>query len=509
MAVNVPLVEGKLAARVVAGYEDRGGWVDKPNLQQKDVNSGTLNNVRAKIKAQPTDSLSIELSAWHSRDEYDGFTGANRGWTNPSAVNESVLVDYNIYGLSVGYALPAFTISSTTGYMNLKNDSLYDLSWVGVPLIIGTVNNSDVFSEELIFNSSLEGPWRWTAGAMYRDGTEQLNQIFGGSLPSAAGIADTASTSVAVFGEVTRTLGKLEFTAGLRRFEDKVTYDQPAAPSTNQTAFFGEVNFHATSPRVVLTWHAADDALLYGSYAEGFRSGGTLSPDRVSNGLSALKPDTLKNYEVGTKGELLDGRLKYDVSVFYIDWQDIQQTRTITLPSGIPVSAQLNGDSASGFGSDVGLTLQPIEGLTLGLNFGWSDLTLDKDVLSVVGGVNTAFAKAGNRIPFSPEYTGGVSADYAFPLGTSGFEAVLSASASYVSSQIFRTILFDQIRSATGDNTTIGRVGFSIQAPKHWELNFFINNINNEQDVVVPDLFSLVPMRARPRTIGAQFAYEY
>lgn len=499
-AVNVPLVEGKLAARVVAGYDDRGGWVDKPNVQQKDVNSGTQQNVRAKIKAQPTDNLSIDLSAWHSRDEYDGFAGADRGWTNPATANESLLVDYEVYGLTVDYTLPLFTVSSMTGYMDLENISIFDFSWAlpQIP-VIGTLNNSDVFSEELVLNSSSGGPWRWTVGAMYRDSTEQLWQTFDGTTPSADGVADVASESLAVFGELTRIFGQLELTAGLRHFKDSVTVDQPAI------AFHSENRVHATSPRVVLTWHPTDDAMLYGSYAEGFRSGGTRGTDEIPT----LKPDTLKNYEIGAKGGFLDGRLQYDVSVFYMDWQDIQQTRTITLPSGIPVSARINGDSASGIGTDVGLTLQPIKGLTLGLNFSWNDLTLDKDVPSVVGGANVVFANAGDRIPFSPEYTAGLSADYAFPLGASGFEAVFSASASYVSSQIFRTILFDQILSETGDNTTIGRVGFSIHSPRHWQVNLFVNNINNEQGVVAPDLFSYVPVRARPRTVGVQFAYNY
>ena len=69
MAVNIPLVKDKLAARLVAGYESLSGWIDKAG--DEDVNDGELANFRLKVNAQPTEQLSIGLTGWFSRADYD------------------------------------------------------------------------------------------------------------------------------------------------------------------------------------------------------------------------------------------------------------------------------------------------------------------------------------------------------------------------------------------------------------------------------------------------------
>jgi hypothetical protein len=35
-------------------------------------------------------------------------------------------------------------------------------------------------------------------------------------------------------------------------------------------------------------------------------------------------PDETKNYELGIKGQVLDGALQFDASLYYIDWSDVQ-----------------------------------------------------------------------------------------------------------------------------------------------------------------------------------------
>ena len=69
MALNVPIVEGKLAARAVASYKNLSGWINGPLGDH--LNEGELQNYRLKLKAQPTEALSIGLSANLTRNHYD------------------------------------------------------------------------------------------------------------------------------------------------------------------------------------------------------------------------------------------------------------------------------------------------------------------------------------------------------------------------------------------------------------------------------------------------------
>ncbi len=68
-AINIPIVEGKLAIRGVVDYEDLSGWIDRP--AKKDANGSELRNYRFKVNAEPTDALSVGLSAWIKRDHVD------------------------------------------------------------------------------------------------------------------------------------------------------------------------------------------------------------------------------------------------------------------------------------------------------------------------------------------------------------------------------------------------------------------------------------------------------
>src|SRR3546814_2972614 len=46
---------------------------------------------------------------------------------------------------------------------------------------------------------------------------------------------------------------------------------------------------------------------------------------RAAPQFSPLKPDLLRNYELGVKGGTADGQLLFDAAIYYIDWRDVQQ----------------------------------------------------------------------------------------------------------------------------------------------------------------------------------------
>ena len=512
-AVNIPIVDDKLAARAVIGYENDSGWIDRPD--QSNANDASLLNIRLKIAAQPTDELSIGLSGWSSRSNYGALSYSPNNRNIDFLNDEPVHTDFDAYGAKVGYRFPTFELTSATSYLDYHNDFYWETAAPPNDALLYTINGSHVFTQEIYLASTIEGPWRWTAGGSYRDGKDQLYQ----ALPFYDFYEDEydISKSYAVFGELTRKLtDRLELTGGLRYFHEVVTdgeyfSDAPPAPPISASSAF-----HKVSPRGVLSWRASDSESFYASYSEGFRSGGNQDPATLHSGFyPPFRPDNLKNYEVGTKGTLWQGRVTFDTSVYYMDWQHVQQLLTVPVP-GIPNfnnAEIINGQSASGVGVDFATTIQVTDALTVGINFSWNDLTEDAAVVAhpsgAPGGV-VVFAK-GDRLNLSPEDTAGATADYQFPIASTGYKGHLSGAINFVSSQYYRRLVGTGVDTTPGENITMGRVAVSTISPGgHWTTSLYVDDVNNEQNAVFLH-WTDVPQRnlyVRPRTFGLQVEYK-
>jgi iron complex outermembrane receptor protein len=256
-------------------------------------------------------------------------------------------------------------------------------------------------------------------------------------------------------------------------------------------------------PRVVLTWYPSHDVTAYASYSEGFRSGFPQSPTTlaVAPGFPAARPDRLHNYELGAKTDFFDKRLSLDTAVYYIYWADIQQLITVPFGNtGVSISAPINGQAARGPGVDLALTARPVDALEFSLSAGWNDLTMDGKVYSA-GAV--LFAK-GDRLNFSPKYTGGVSGAYRFAIG-GPLNGRLWASDNYTSQLIDRST-----HSLTyGTNLTNVRAGLSVDDSRRgWTATLFGDNLTNNYGAV-PGYPAVEEIRPRPRTVGLQVDYKF
>jgi iron complex outermembrane receptor protein len=132
---------------------------------------------------------------------------------------------------------------------------------------------------------------------------------------------------------------------------------------------------------------------------------------------------------------------------------------------------------------------------------------MDSDVYS--GGA-VLFPKGG-RLNFSPEYTAGLSLDYAFPLGSSGLGGRLFASGNYISEQDNRVLLGSTVVIGRGDPTYMSRAGFSLTSNGGWAATLFCDNLSNYQESPIPGYggFPLYRGRVQPRTVGLQLEYRH
>jgi iron complex outermembrane recepter protein len=271
---------------------------------------------------------------------------------------------------------------------------------------------------------------------------------------------------------------------------------------------FGNNKFDALSPRVTLSWHPSRDSTYYATLSEGFRSGVSPIPAirSVDPTFPAIQPDTLYNYEVGTKGTTLDGRLSYDAALYYIDWRKLQQPITVRVGT-TDVGAVIICETAEGLGAEFALTVRPTDRLSVSGNFSWNDLAFVDNVVS--GSGVTIFPKGG-RLNLSPKYIAGASVSYDFPI-KEGYEGQLTGSVNYVSESNLRDLSGTTVRIAPGDSLLTGRTSLSVKAPGNWFASLYVDNATNEEASPLNNILGVTERdsRIRPRTIGLQLVYRY
>ncbi len=137
------------------------------------------------------------------------------------------------------------------------------------------------------------------------------------------------------------------------------------------------------TPRVTYDYDLNEDIMLYGSVAQGTKSGG------FNANYSAMFPDEAffdeeKNttYEVGSKGKLVDGRLQYDVAIFYIDWEDLQISGASQDP-GFLTAIVRNTGSATSKGLELQASYAVTDWLAVGGGFAHADPEFDSGVVDL------------------------------------------------------------------------------------------------------------------------------
>jgi outer membrane receptor protein involved in Fe transport len=490
-AVNVPLVEGKLAFRGVASYEDWGGWVDSP--RQKDINDRNMQSYRGKLRFAPTDALDITLSGWFSRQEIGQSSNSLRNRKTTSTNDPRIEVEYDLFSAVIDYQAPGVDILSATSYIDYHQNFFANL---GLPAPVAFNSPADNFTQEVRLASRGDGAMRWTVGGIYQDlSTDAFIGLPAGFPFFGPSLTAQTSKSWAVFGEGTYAFldGMLEATAGLRYFEDeRETVETLGTTVTGRTI----ANFDSVSPRFNLAFKPAPGWLWYANVAKGFRSGQTqLATPRLFDPDLPLGIDaeTLWSYEVGVKASLAGGRLVAEAAVYRNEWQDLQTPVSVSVSP--PFVGILNVGSASSQGLDLSLDFQPLSGLNLRLNGNYNDATYDEDVADLTGIV----IRKGQRISGVPKYTLNGSVSYGRALSSDGLLAGLRGF-TYLGVQ------YNSPRDSVGANAigrgedvtlVNGRIGVEKDA---WGLFLFVDNITDSNQAMTGQLPAAT--RPRPRTVG-------
>jgi iron complex outermembrane receptor protein len=487
-AVNVPLIEDKVAVRLIGSYEDYGGWVDDPLLGTTDINTRQITNLRGKLRLHPTENLDVTFSAMHVSEDTGGGSSSTVDRINNRTLPPDNMVKYDLYSAVVKYAFPAFDLLSASSYIDYQQDYVFDF----IGNTASDHNPATNFSQEVRLASTTPGPFQWTSGVFYRDLTTDLYLDLP---PYGQQSLLSGSKSWAVFGEGSYSFwqDRAKATVGLRYFEDRRYRSQPGEPTIDAT-------FKSTNPRFNLSFKPADNLLVYVNVAKGFRSGQTQAALALELaqlvGLDlpeAIGPETLWSYEAGAKWTSRNGRIVLETALYRNDWSDIQVPISV-IPDTI--SGLVNAGKARVDGIDFVGSVEPVENLVFSLSAGFNKAELLEDITDITG---ILFAK-GSRIPGVPARTISAAVDYRWDIthaGEASLRGVARADVQYNSERPaggFGVV-------ATSDPLAL--VNMRIGAEKdNWGLYLFANNVTDTNKAIDAVTTSGLATRPRPRTIG-------
>jgi iron complex outermembrane receptor protein len=280
---------------------------------------------------------------------------------------------------------------------------------------------------------------------------------------------------------------------------------------------YKEVNESGHTPKVSLAYMISSDAMVYATWATGFRPVGV---NRVGV-LPPYKADFLKSYEIGWKTSWMEHRLRFNGAFFWEDWKDFQFS--FLAPGSNSVTQIANAGQARIKGVETDLEWQPVTGLTISGGAALIDPKLTQNYCGALNADGTPItdcadpeAPAGQRLPTTPKFKGNLTTRYSFPL-FAGVDGHVQGSLQYQSS--VEPDLRTTERSILGEQPAYATASFAAGAERDgMTAEFFIDNaFDRRADIYnyaecteqVCGAIAVYHVPNRPRTFGIRFGQKF
>ena len=541
--VNVPIVDNKLAARIVYVYRDNPGFIDNVGTGEKGSNDTIVRGGRFELTWKPAASTTLNYF-YLRQDELTADVGYSTPLTEGSYSKRTVFQERanfqtELNSLRLDQDLRFAVLTATATYHEKNNTLGNDLTGYlsnffgpsGGPYNDGGPSSSKGVTFEVRLASNPKDKTAYVVGIYQDDTREELNENLVGFNP--AGVVSfvdavygpllsdpllgehtaadgylfrskvkTHGTERALFGEVTYHLtDTLKLNLGGRYFETSLNLTSTAsglfeiltAGTLNSTSL-GSQTEKGFTPKGSITWTPNDRIMAYGLISQGFRFGGPNinPPEPGFKTPLTFKSDSLTNYEVGFRTDWFDHRLQFDPTFYYIDWSDIQLRQTT--PSGFQYAA--NAGKATNYGAEFTTVFTPTNSLRIENNITYLSAHLNG---SFAPGGAQAIIPKGATLPGASKWQVSTTATYSLPNLFSSPAKVL-VSQRYISAS---PGIFGQ--SVTQGNYSLYDLRFNFRLPNGVELTPFVQNIGDERGVTAASNTKLTGFReylVQPRTFG-------
>ena len=533
--VNLPIIEDKLALRLVLFNRSEGGFIDiveKPALftdavgttrSMEDQNDESSFGTRVALTWQPTDNLTITPTVFYQHIEIDG-TAEYEPTTGdllhrdchvcgqpvapfPQPAEEKRVAefqenDFTLYSLEVAYDFGNIQIFSSTSLFDATLFTVDDFSKGFVrfgfppdPFARGLQDiRTERFTQEIRLTGPIGDKFNFIVGAFYMDEDRLFLQdlpndgnqwctvaLCGADLGESdslfTGVETHDDQSTAVFGELTYSPNDaLDITVGLRWFDTEqdqlIEFD--GFFNGGFLRVVGVASASEISPKLQVAYHANEDIMYYGLVAKGFRPGGptNLIPTVCADDLLLLGiTEPLVQFEADTLWNYEAG-VK---SVFADNRFTVNATAFFMDWTDVQNGVRL----ACGFGFVGNVGSAESQGVEVEFsayptdNFNFSGSIGYVDAVFTETSTETGVTK-GDKITNTPEFTASLLAQYLFPVADE-YQGYIQASYQYT----------DEILDPTTSRGTPVRPSFSTVdlrfgvQHENWEIVLFVDNLTD------------------------------
>ncbi|MET0545424.1 MAG: TonB-dependent receptor [Caulobacterales bacterium] len=409
------------------------------------------------------------------------------------------------------------TLSSITGYydVSLRNLANFTASYIPAS-VLSSLNrmNIEEISQEVRLTSSFDSMLNFMIGGFYQETTAKAGSttFLGADTPFLINnyLLEQKGKASSIFGQALLDITpKLELAGGGRYSHEKKrlpsvssqpAFSVPVYPPPEVTTVLDESSWNDFSPEVSLTYRPSETLTFFGSYKEGFLSGGFNSGS--ANFALPLDYDEQRvdGFEAGVKGLFLDGALRTNLALYTYDVTGLQ----VQVTTQGTIQELKNAGKVKSQGAEFDFTYRmPVDGLNLHGALGYSKGEYDEYFASCYRGQSKALGCAYVPVPGSPgqavlaapgtpgslqdlsntdlirapEWTGNIGFTYETPIMT-GLVLGLSGDATHSGSY-----LTDATSKAAGRSPSYTLLDATVRLAtedERWEVAFIGKNLSNE-----------------------------
>jgi iron complex outermembrane receptor protein len=555
--VNLPIKNDVLALRVTGYTGNDSGYVrNEQTGATSNAVSTNQGRIAARLRATPDLLIDASITASNVKGGINDAYSNLAPYTTTSLTPQKSDDNLQLYNLTLNYDAGAAQLVSSSSY--LHRDTLYVNSGqykatafifggqsplIGSSYVIG--NAITDFTQEFRLQSKQGGPLKWTAGVFYEQGKRDLRQdqptpgfdarfAIAHNFPGYnsqsndnaftpddyfSGTQNIKSREAAVFAEATYTVfDKLDLTAGLRLFRGTQDFDlkfsglfgnlvnsTPVAPQSSQPEVStSSETSKGANPRFAAAYRLDPDHTLYTSVGKGFRYGGNNQPVPFNfcgvNAPSTFSPDSLWNFEAGSKNTLFDRRVTFNASAYLIKWKDVQVFDKLPCTYYFTQNAGKIRSEGVELESFFKISRQASIGVSGSYNHAYASET-------VVTGIAAQNIPSGARVPYSPKVAATVTANYSIPLAGAE-EIALSANYSHRGEAYTNFAESQGSYSRIPSSNTLNATAVYRTGP--YEFGLFGTNLTNGAKIsdVTTNTIAIQPgdnlYMIRPRTVGVR-----
>lgn len=403
---------------------------------------------------------------------------------------------------------PDITLTSLTGYYKLSESRSGNVAFQSAPLFAtqSSYTRREISQEIRLTTAKADWPVNFMVGAFYQDldlpndnirytdrytSTRTLPL---GTITTSATFYDTSGKTYSLFGQaIWNITPEIELAGGARVSKETKRMSMRSGTTASNlvpvTLPVSKRTFNDVSPEVTLTYKPMRGLSMFAAFRNGFKSGGFNAAG--AGGDLSYKPEDIKGFEAGIKGDL--GDFRFGATAYTYKYTNAQ---VYTFNPTLNVQTVLNAASARIRGIEADVTWRPsaVDGLEFHANANYNrarylqflvgcfvgqTVAEGCDVGAQTGGVYRQQDLSGRQLMLAPDWTGNVGFVFERPLGMGdlrfGATGDLSFSSSYV------TILED---APGATQSSYQRLNASLRLSDPgagWELALIGDNLNDKR----------------------------